>query len=513
MKKFWKALAAIGISAALCVPLAACGEDGATTDQERLYESYVLYAQAAGDEVLSYQEWLDSVRGAAGEDGKSAYEIAVENGFEGTEEEWLASLKGQDGEDGKNGADGDKGDKGDAGEKGEQGDKGDKGDPGEKGDQGDKGDPGEKGEQGVGIEDITYSYGYNAEEGYFYTEITFILTNKQEKTVIVPSAMNPETTYVADSVETFAGLVQEKVGKIRLETDLSLQSFNFNDYQLELDLNDYTLELTSASSSHIANNSDVTIKNGTIAASGMEGAASHIVLGADSMLTLDSVNYTATGTAIWASGANAKIVVSDSTIASDLKTGGYAISTNASLNQDQTGHLYDNIVMELSNSIFSALGAAIMLNVNGTLNASKCSFIGEAQGIILRAGTANITDCTLGTSGDEVVISDYESFLTGDWKSGNNVPCAAIVVGNRNGTYFADAVCNLSGKITIQNTTEGVPPIYVYENAAKSEDINNGQPFETKLDYSAASGIKDDMIVRGDKTEEVTIIAPDSEQA
>ena len=27
-------------------------------------------------------------------DGKSAYQIAVENGFEGTEEEWLASLEG-----------------------------------------------------------------------------------------------------------------------------------------------------------------------------------------------------------------------------------------------------------------------------------------------------------------------------------------------------------------------------------------------------------------------------------
>lgn len=29
--------------------------------------------------------------------GLSAYEIAVKNGFEGTEEEWLASLKGKDG--------------------------------------------------------------------------------------------------------------------------------------------------------------------------------------------------------------------------------------------------------------------------------------------------------------------------------------------------------------------------------------------------------------------------------
>ena len=34
-------------------------------------------------------------------DGKSAYDIAVENGFTGTETEWLASLKGKDGNDGK----------------------------------------------------------------------------------------------------------------------------------------------------------------------------------------------------------------------------------------------------------------------------------------------------------------------------------------------------------------------------------------------------------------------------
>lgn len=36
---------------------------------------------------------------AVGIQGKSAYEIAVENGFEGTEEEWLESLKGIDGKD------------------------------------------------------------------------------------------------------------------------------------------------------------------------------------------------------------------------------------------------------------------------------------------------------------------------------------------------------------------------------------------------------------------------------
>lgn len=44
--------------------------------------------------------------GTDGADGKSAYEIAVENDFEGTEAEWLESLIGQNGADGQNGQDG-----------------------------------------------------------------------------------------------------------------------------------------------------------------------------------------------------------------------------------------------------------------------------------------------------------------------------------------------------------------------------------------------------------------------
>ena len=96
-------------------------------------------------------DWSDRLKGERGDagkdglDGKSAYEIAVEAGFQGTYEEWIESLKGDPG------AQGEKGDKGDPGEQGAQGEKGDKGDPGEQdaqGEKGDKGDPGEKGEQG-----------------------------------------------------------------------------------------------------------------------------------------------------------------------------------------------------------------------------------------------------------------------------------------------------------------------------------------------------------------------------
>ena len=47
-----------------------------------------------------------SFAGCSAQNGLSAYEIAVENGFTGTEEEWLESLEGEDGNDGQNGEDG-----------------------------------------------------------------------------------------------------------------------------------------------------------------------------------------------------------------------------------------------------------------------------------------------------------------------------------------------------------------------------------------------------------------------
>ena len=58
------------------------------------------------------EEWLASLIGEAGaagtngNNGKSAYELAVENGYQGTEQEWLASLVGAAGVNGTNGTNG-----------------------------------------------------------------------------------------------------------------------------------------------------------------------------------------------------------------------------------------------------------------------------------------------------------------------------------------------------------------------------------------------------------------------
>lgn len=100
----------------------------------------------------------DGAKGDKGTDGKSAYQIAVEKGYDGGDESaWIASLKGEKGA---------KGDKGDTGEQGPQGEKGDaftyadftqeqlaalkgaKGDQGERGEKGEQGEKGDKGDQG-----------------------------------------------------------------------------------------------------------------------------------------------------------------------------------------------------------------------------------------------------------------------------------------------------------------------------------------------------------------------------
>lgn len=54
----------------------------------------------------TFRNVIKGDKGKDGIDGKSAYQIALDNGYVGTEQEWLASLKGKDGIDGVNGKDG-----------------------------------------------------------------------------------------------------------------------------------------------------------------------------------------------------------------------------------------------------------------------------------------------------------------------------------------------------------------------------------------------------------------------
>lgn len=107
---------------------------------------------AVNTKLTSLQGQIDDLPGGGGADGKSAYDIAVDNGYAGSQSQWLASLKGDKGDVGATGAQGVKGDKGDVGATGAQGVQGDKGD---------KGDVGATGAQGKSAYEVAVENGYN----------------------------------------------------------------------------------------------------------------------------------------------------------------------------------------------------------------------------------------------------------------------------------------------------------------------------------------------------------------
>jgi len=94
-------------------------------------------------------EWQPNPGGGEpGPEGKSAYEVAVDNGFVGTEPEWLASLQGEEGPEGPAGPQGLPGSPGADGSDGAQGIPGEQGEPGIPGEQGVEGPQGPQGNIG-----------------------------------------------------------------------------------------------------------------------------------------------------------------------------------------------------------------------------------------------------------------------------------------------------------------------------------------------------------------------------
>ena len=128
-----------------------------------------LYAQLIAEIDKKIADVHDGKDGA---DGKSAYQIAVDSGFDGTEQAWLASLKGEKG---------DKGDTGAAGAAGEKGEKGDPGETGAKGEKGDKGDPGETGAAGKDGAAGKSAYQIAVASGFDGTEQAWLASLKGEK--------------------------------------------------------------------------------------------------------------------------------------------------------------------------------------------------------------------------------------------------------------------------------------------------------------------------------------------
>ena len=175
----------------------------------------------------------NGANGEKGTDGKSAYQIALEQGYQGSESDWLSSLKGDKGDKGNTGAKGNPGQdgaegksayaiavehgyedseekwllslKGEKGDTGERGEKGEKGDPGDRGLQGVPGEKGEKGDAGVAGKDGFSPIANVVKDG---SVITITITDKSGTTTVtltegaaVDLTPYAKTVYVDEKVQ------------------------------------------------------------------------------------------------------------------------------------------------------------------------------------------------------------------------------------------------------------------------------------------------------------------------
>lgn len=217
------------------------------------------YVDVMSEQIKAAIDAADRAEKAAEEAGKSAYQIALEHGFEGTEEEWLESLHGKDGRDGIDGKDGKDGADGKDGEQGPQGEQGPAGDAGPAGPQGEPGEDGADGAPGKDGAD-----GYTPQRGVDYwtpkdqqainIHIAEEVAALGDHSTIVCEAKG-ETILLTDSAKAkFRGLVL--YGKSEQFTTTGAQLFNSEAERAEAYISD-AIEVGSAFKLHSTTSSFV----------------------------------------------------------------------------------------------------------------------------------------------------------------------------------------------------------------------------------------------------------------
>ena len=269
-------------------------------------------------------------------------------------------------------------------------------------------------------------------------------------------------------------------------TDNAEISFSFPEgvKTLTIDLGKNTLTLTNNTSILLADGKSLTIQNGNLVSKPLENpTVTAFNIQSGSSIKLDNVTYDCTGSALYPQGNAAKVTVIDSTITADV----YAVATNAG----QTDN-YD-VVIDLKDSTFQARlpselskgdSCPVMINIPGKLTMDSCTVIGGRQGVLVRGGTAKIsnTDIQLNAT----YIDGKDKYLDGNWGSGNEVPMAALVVGNRSNAYNYPTDCTLSN-VTV-TATSGYTRTYVYGMSDEGREVTFNYDASTELGTLVTKG-------------------------
>ena len=210
----------------------------------------------------------------------------------------------------------------------------------------------------------------------------------------------------------------------------------------------------------------LTIKNGNLDLKSYVSTLSCIGVEKGGSITIDNVKYTTDGSGIMVIGDAASVNVINGT---EINALGYGVSTNAG-DPNNNG-----VIINLENSKFNstctnkntAVGTPILLNVKcKSFKMTGCEVSGLYQGVIIRGSEATIENTTIKNKVSTLPYNtDYED-SQGDWRSGNEIPRGALIIGNRNkNSYQNPTKVTLNGCI-IEEQTDGYPAIFVWGNKA-----------------------------------------------
>ena len=247
---------------------------------------------------------------------------------------------------------------------------------------------------------------------------------------------------------------------VELTDDVTVKAQILGDENVKIDLNGRTMTV-NGTYTDVADGESLVLENGTVNWSNHATSPVAIQMKTGSTAKLKNITSDLGNNCILVTDGTegATLDIIDSKLTTKCY---YAVNTNAANNK--TGK---EVVINIKNSELTAHyssndDTAILFNIPGTLNIEGSTITGDRQAVIVRCGTANIKDSKLVCTA-AVDTSLWAKYDNAKWGSGNEVPVAALVAGNRSDelAYPHDTTCTVSNTtFTLGDGHTGRKPVY-----------------------------------------------------
>ena len=242
-------------------------------------------------------------------------------------------------------------------------------------------------------------------------------------------AYNAKDAVITSDTNVIEAAIMDRMPVV-LSADASVDSAVLDRAGADIDLNGQELKISGTTPIALNNNKSISLKDGTLILDNRNGRRVGIAIFEGGSLELNDVNMTTNEVSMVVDRGtnNATVDIIDSVITS---TDNYVLSTNAG--DPETGA---NVVINIKNStLISQISdsTAVLMNIPGTLNIEDSHLEANRQGLIVRCGNATVNNSTVksNVTTDVIQQNSWDYYDNNKWGSGNEVPVAAVVVGNR----------------------------------------------------------------------------------